>query len=45
METEINIQIRIGCMNKERHGRKLVHILKSVFRTERKQETHYFHIK
>jgi hypothetical protein len=29
IETEINVQIRIGCMNKERHGRKLVFVLQT----------------
>ena len=35
IKTEINIQIRIGCVNKERHGRKLVFVLQNGFRTER----------
>ena len=35
IETEINFQIRIGCVNKEIHGRKLVFVLQSGFGTER----------
>jgi hypothetical protein len=36
IETEINAQIRMGCVNKERHGRKLVFVLQNAFRNERK---------